>query len=655
MFGQYSPRSNGGTRHDSSLAHSLATGERVKAVFDNRQTAHVWAQLTQSFGKSSNGNLFFTGRALFSYGSHFVAGLILPEPGETFESTSRGVVLINADKNSVTTAGHVSDARAAARGRSFHVPGLTEIHKILEQAERRETYSTKGERFADLARAALSERFLTQDDATPERAALFALFAACGVKDPEKVAEKVAAQAARKQADRAAKVKADALARVLSDAKGNARIDPTREAARIKRRAIESGSWSYDAERVEREGREVFRAYKAAKGKGWTRVAAANLALYRAMRESLPEFLKAETRRNRLRAWADRVAKVRAGLRPATPDELADPSRYRGDGGPNRSGVAVRASALHAAANAARDLAAYLGGPVPQDATNESAKGCALRSARLAGVDSALTSGRLLDLAERFEREAANADKDAARDLIRKQVASLRAARDLSPDATPAQTVAALAAAENVADRFAPQHYSGRATYETPAPFRVAGFGPQVFAALLADYRPRLKTARAAIQEESRLAAIERNRVERERQERERADALPLWRAGERSPHMPNRDPEGRAYLRAVGVERDESGVIVGGTLQTSQGAAVPLTHAVKVFRFLKLCRDKGEAWAANGRTVRVGPFTLDSVAPSGDFVAGCHRIAWGEVATLAASLGLSDLTPQDAREPAHA
>ncbi len=134
------------------------------------------------------------------------------------------------------------------------------------------------------------------------------------------------------------------------------------------------------------------------------------------------------------------------------------------------------------------------------------------------------------------------------------------------------------------------------------------------------------------------------------------AAALATWREGEGA--LPGRlsDLTGGALLRARGVQRDEAGAITGGALETSWGASVPLPHAIRAFRFLKLCRDQGTAWDANGKTLTVGHFRIDRVESTGDFKAGCHRINWPEVAALAARLGLSDLAPADTREErAHA
>lgn len=103
------------------------------------------------------------------------------------------------------------------------------------------------------------------------------------------------------------------------------------------------------------------------------------------------------------------------------------------------------------------------------------------------------------------------------------------------------------------------------------------------------------------------------------------------WLAGE-SPRLFRRFdcPNGGAALRAYGEE-----------LQTSHGASVPLAHAIKAFRFLKLIRERGEGWKRNGHTVRVGHFQIDRIESDGSFVAGCHDIKWPEVERLARELGV--------------
>lgn len=157
--------------------------------------------------------------------------------------------------------------------------------------------------------------------------------------------------------------------------------------------------------------------------------------------------------------------------------------------------------------------------------------------------------------------------------------------------------------------------------------------------------------ALAARAEQLRNAtAREEQRARYEAEQAARAD----WLSGvNRSARLS--DDRGGALIRARNVERDASGAITGGTLETSHGASVPLPHAVKAFRFLKLCHDTGRAWQANGHTIHVGHFRIDSVEPSGDFKAGCHVIHWEEVERLARQLGVFDAPADDsALSPSH-
>ena len=90
-------------------------------VFSNSMVAHVWAQQTQSEGRSNNGNLYFEGPCIYSYGSHFVAGYIDRE----------GTAWINADSYSTTTAKHMSYVSRAVRGKYYRVPSLTGIWRAI--------------------------------------------------------------------------------------------------------------------------------------------------------------------------------------------------------------------------------------------------------------------------------------------------------------------------------------------------------------------------------------------------------------------------------------------------------------------------------------------------------------------------------------------
>lgn len=93
----------------------------MQTVFSNSMVAHVWAQQSQSEGRSNNGNLYFDGPVIYSYGSHFVAGYIDRE----------GAAWINSDSYSPTTAKHMSYVSRAVRGKYFPVPSLTGIYRAI--------------------------------------------------------------------------------------------------------------------------------------------------------------------------------------------------------------------------------------------------------------------------------------------------------------------------------------------------------------------------------------------------------------------------------------------------------------------------------------------------------------------------------------------
>lgn len=112
MFGGYS---RGITATERAQVQAIGNGKSNRTVFPNAQLAHVWASQSQASGRSGNGNFYFEGATLFSYGSHF--------PVATFTEKrigKRRLVLFTGASYSVTTAGHISDARGALNG----LPGI---------------------------------------------------------------------------------------------------------------------------------------------------------------------------------------------------------------------------------------------------------------------------------------------------------------------------------------------------------------------------------------------------------------------------------------------------------------------------------------------------------------------------------------------------
>lgn len=139
---------------------------------------------------------------------------------------------------------------------------------------------------------------------------------------------------------------------------------------------------------------------------------------------------------------------------------------------------------------------------------------------------------------------------------------------------------------------------------------------------------------RAALQ----AADAEGRRLHSEAQMREEAEKRAEWLAGGNR-HVRLNGPDGTALVR-----RSPD----GERLETSHGADVPWDHAVKAFRFIALCVAKGEAFHTNGRTVRVGPFRVDSITPEGDMRAGCHTFKWSVMRELAEREGVLALAPSD-------
>lgn len=685
----------GGTYHRNNTATNR-DGTSAKAYFDNAMTAHVWAQYSQSFGRSGNGNLYFEGRTLFSYGSHYAAAYILPASDEP---AAAGRVLLNADSYSISTTQHVGDAWGAARHMApLYVPELTALAKLFESGLTVAAEPVKqspgvawpdggtmwrdGADFprkvnrAKLARhmaprlkahfsmpancPALSDSWHIEKAAALQTVA--AVFAAAGCDNPERRAG-AAIDKAIKAAERIAAERAKAkTAKELATLKRAAELDPREIAERIKADAKRvAPSWRDDSDANQtiwaERGREIYRAIQAGKAAGRVQQVAKARAVYKALRATLPAFESAATRHNRRAHWQGDKEKIRAAVfaldNPTAEKFATVDSEYRGKGGPNRNGPDYRSDVLEQGASGCQYLRQALG------ATSGNGSGYAKAAARVVGVDPAALAESLSKLESRFMHAAAKAAAAGRRLTERRELAAIRAAKaaELDPAAPLDVKAAAFRKAADVAGRYAerppyswePQGKMSAPYYNAPRAWVVAGFTPAAFRTM-ADHWERARTeALDAIQEQG--AAL----------------ALAAWREGrplarELQTFAPRAMSDGSAFVRAVDVTRDAAGVITGGTLQTSQGADAPLTHAIKVFKFAKLCRAKGQAdsafegWHANGRTLRAGHFTIDRVDADGGFKAGCHKFAWPEIERLARELGVFDLAPENTTESrAHA
>ena len=146
-------------------------------------------------------------------------------------------------------------------------------------------------------------------------------------------------------------------------------------------------------------------------------------------------------------------------------------------------------------------------------------------------------------------------------------------------------------------------------------------------------------------QKQKRAAALAK--AKREKSEAEYQDLLlenlPRWFAGEsctrlgpagvrfqREVFTPDWSKLGRAYFRPAGDE-----------IETTLGARFPTDHGRRAYRMLRAIRARGESYQANGHTIHVGAFQIDSYDhATGVIKAGCHTVDWAEVERLAGVMG---------------
>lgn len=485
-------------------------------VFDNSMTAHVWAQQTQDAGRSHNGNFYFEGRTLYSYGSHYVVGHITPD----------GQAFLNADSSSMTTNGkHKPAARRALSHKGHVVPDLTawrrDVLAYIGTGHRTQSEILKSARLMALRNGNAG----TPCYAWPGVESYSAILQAIGLSEhaANNTARIDAAKVERKQDAAKAQDAARALAHQLDNAKEYAA-----ESSRDISRTITATLGHYANPEMGRDnlaelGRKINRAAKAAKGKGWTRIAAKLHGHYKTIRAAVTNYERHAGAAFRNRETRNGIAQFRRALTDWTAGQV---------------------STGHGSRYSVRPI---------EGAT-----------------DTMTSAGRVVQ---------------GARYLAARRVPAALAAK-LESIAVELDAIAQKAESEIAAERFAKE-----------------------------------------------TAARE------------------LWHKGERIESRYEgklSDESGGALIRARAIERDESGAIVGGVLETSWRATVPLVQAVAAFRFLKLVRARGQGWQANGQRIRVGHFQVESIAPDGSFKAACHRFNWAEIERLAVELGVFLAIPSD-------
>jgi len=538
-------------RHDG-VAYDRETGARVGAVHTTSQAAHVWAQGNVTFGRSSKGVVYFHGRALFDYGSHYCAAYLCAD-GES--------VLINGESVSPTTSGHVHTAMHAAYPRTLYtVPNLTELLAPSGYSELHvPAYASGGSvegtaeweaeidaRLSDREHVrAYCEKYALEMDAESMQ------FLLAGAGLPNSATKIVREAEARRDREQAAAAKRD-RDRAVDTLRTFAKTDDV-PAYVLEWHGLGYGSpYGYTALGVATQFAKTIRAARSAAGKDNTP----------------PTFWR--------EAW-NRLKR----LEPDAPDSFV----------PAIAEEIARRNRAADLASKRRNLRHAL------DDWN------GLRPLRYTVTDSD-------HIFQRLNKEADYANARAA------SAYRLALAIDSSFPKTGRKLHAGLMSLQD----------------------SLSSYAAGIRTAPLYD---KARESWEAEREARRAAEAERARL------KEAAD-LESWLAGDRGVRVYASRAGGAAYIRAVDVERNAAGEIVRGTLETSQGADVPLVQAIRAFRFIKLVRDRGTPWHANGAQVRVGHFRVDRITAAGDMRAGCHSFQWQDIETLARDLGVFELAPDD-------
>ena len=82
---------------------------------------------------------------------------------------------------------------------------------------------------------------------------------------------------------------------------------------------------------------------------------------------------------------------------------------------------------------------------------------------------------------------------------------------------------------------------------------------------------------------------------------------------------------------------------VKGDNVETSQGASVPVRHALRLYKLASDCVTTGKGWSSPPeKRFSVGHFTLESIDTNGNVVIGCHRLDFAEMARVAPAARLA-------------
>lgn len=184
---------------------------------------------------------------------------------------------------------------------------------------------------------------------------------------------------------------------------------------------------------------------------------------------------------------------------------------------------------------------------------------------------------------------------------------------------------------DHLADAFGNKESAAKyaAFFGLPSPLKSFSFLPR--GTKLAELETKLNERKARADELD--AARDAKRHARWAEQRriaalELPEKIKVWRNG------------GSAYFNSWDSQVPTMLRIKGNDVETSKGARVPLTNAVKALRFVKACISAGRDYVRNGHSEHVGNYVMESVKlASQEVTIGCHVIPFSEIDLIAPAL----------------
>lgn len=557
----------------------------TRKVFANSMVAHVWAQQNQTEGRSSNGNFYFDGRALYSYGRHFPCAVF----SHWRDENGRTIVLTNEGRYSVSTSRHMSDMR-----RALHGLPVTQVEIPAESIRAYASICNANlETFGDVLRRIVTE--------------ICAANRATILENVEAATRRIRATGGRHK---------------YGPDRGKAWSVPAIEARTVhEAAAYREGDWnrfrwSLDKAATALASHDMFARFVKAK------------PLARKGETSLDtlERMRLEAAATAAKAKADKDAKAAASQR-ATIRKAISAANMKAAATQLRIWGLIQAEAKAAIS---RPMFPMVTVPAIEPAEVATRHGIDWKAARLEVNHTALLAAVNKSAVARFKR----LDSTAAAFLKRHGKAIDAALKRLHM----------LKEAHNAYQALMPRFEDrNRVTRDYLAVVGGRSCTTEMMQACvnIAFANGRTEEAAAIL---SRLQ-IHLATNESDRTYRMGRLILDRYRTGANLYAAPwNRPAAPKVTLEAWtagtgGMNQPHLGTAVrrnGSRLETSRGAEAPFAQAVAIFRLAQHCRHAGTYWTADKEEVRAGHFTLRGINSNGDVTIGCHHIAFTEMQRLA-------------------